>query len=617
MLVRRTMKTRTYLLSMLVAIIVPVVGMSTLGLSMLLQSERESRLRGIEEIANSTSLLIDSEIARAEASIRVAAHSREISTDDFPGLYRLLAATRTSPLSWTLVADYSGSGIINTLLPYGAPLAKNTGKWAADVYDAQAPRVGGYFMGASSKRGVVSVNVPVPAAAGKKYVVTQIFDPNYFNKVFQRHTLKPGWIIGVFDANGISIARNRNAGQFVGKPVRPALYEASRRHRNGLVDNITREGVRVYTVFVRSTLTNWTVAIGVPVDEIESPARLTTWYAAAALLAILGCAVGVAVFFARRIDGALNGATAAAQALANGTVVAVTPSGLQEADGLLHVLHRSGLELAQESAARAALEEERERLLALERSARLRAEAQDHAKDNFISMLSHELRNPLAAITNAVSVLRMPAMPAPSREKAWHIVSRQLAHLTHMVGDLLDVRRVLSGKVTLQTARVNVGELVKFCCDSKRVANTKDHDWTVSVVDAHADGDANRLAQIIDNILANAVKYTPAGGSIAVDVSCAGGMIVIDVSDTGAGIAADVLPTIFDSLVQGPTTIDRSQGGLGLGLSIARGLVHMHGGTITADSEGPGEGSRFTVHLPHAGEDADRPAAIQARPPAE
>jgi signal transduction histidine kinase len=130
------------------------------------------------------------------------------------------------------------------------------------------------------------------------------------------------------------------------------------------------------------------------------------------------------------------------------------------------------------------------------------------------------------------------------------------------------------------------------------VANAKDHAWTVSVVDAHTVGDANRLTQIVDNILTNAVKYTPAGGAINVRTFCADKKVVIEVTDTGVGIAAEVLPTIFESLVQGPTTIDRSQGGLGLGLSIARGLVHMHGGTITASSEGPGEGSTFTVRLP-------------------
>jgi signal transduction histidine kinase len=593
------MKTRTYLLLMLVALIVPVAGLAMFGLSMLLQFERDARIRAIEEIANSTSLLIDGEIARAEAATRVIANSREIETGDFEGLYRLLSSTRTTPLSWTLIADDSGSGVINTLVPYGTPLARNTGPWAANIYRAQKFHVGGYFIGTSSRRGVVSVNMPVPAAVGKKFVVTQIFDPNYFNKVFQRSALKPGWIVGVFDANGISIARSRSAGQFVGKRVRAELWEASRRQASGMVRHPTREGIEVYDMFVRSSLTNWTVAIGVPVEEIESAARQTTWYAALALLLVLGSAVTIAVLCARRIDQALGDATSAAQGLARGAVVTKAGrSGLQEADMLLGVLSDTGQALARESTARAALEEEREQLLATERSARRQAQAQDRAKDHFIAMLSHELRNPLAAITSAVALLQMPAAPARGKERAWEIVNRQLAHFTRMVGDLLDVRRVLSGKVTLQPARVNTGELLRQCCDAKMVGNAKEHEWSVAAIDAFTIGDRTRLTQVIDNILTNAIKYTPAGGRIAARMAATAETIAIEVADTGVGIAADVLPTIFDSLVQGPTTIDRSQGGLGLGLSIARGLVHMHGGTIEAHSDGLGTGSRFIIRLP-------------------
>jgi signal transduction histidine kinase len=329
---------------------------------------------------------------------------------------------------------------------------------------------------------------------------------------------------------------------------------------------------------------------------------MTTWYAGAGLVLILGTAVGVAVLFGRRIDHALRDATQAAGAIAKGEVIDARRSGLHEADELLDVLHAAGAELQRESAARARLEAERERLLATERDARLHAEAQDRAKDNFISMLSHELRNPLAAITSAVAVIQLPTMPAQNRERAWEIVNRQLAHFTRMVGDLLDLRRVLSGTVTLEKQRVNLGELVTFCCDSKCVTDTKDHEWIVSTADAWTTGDRTRLTQVVDNLLTNAIKYTPAGGTITARVYVDGPWAVVDISDTGVGIAADVLPTVFESLVQGPTTIDRSQGGLGLGLSIARGLIAMHGGTISAESGGHGEGSRFVVRVPANGD---------------
>jgi signal transduction histidine kinase len=595
------MKTRIYLLLMLVAIIVPVACLSMLGLSMLLRFERESRFHSIEEVARSTSLLIDSEIAIAEASINNIANSQDVATDNFERLHRLLSATRKSPLSWTLIADYEGNGLMNTLVPYGTPLAKRSGPWAAKIYDGQTTRVGGYFIGAQSKRGVVSVNVPLPISAGKKYVVTQIFDPNYFNKVFRRSALPASWIIGVSDAGGVTIARNRNAERFVGRRVRPELFDASRRQASGLLQHPTREGIEVYDVFVRSAATGWTVSIGVPVADIDSAARLTAWSAATALLAVLGGAVGIAVFFGRRIDKSLAHATLAAHALARGEITPVTRSNLKEADVLLGALHRTSVALAEESAARMALERERERLLDSERAARRQAETQSEAKDTFIAMLSHELRNPLAAIGSAVAVIRLPQAAAPKTDRAWEVVTRQLRRLTRMVDDLLDVRRVLSGNATLSKERVDIGGLLAFCCDSRSMAETKRHEWQVQTEDAWVLGDRTRLEQVIDNLLVNAMKFTPEGGRISVRNYSADGAVVIEVADTGVGIAADVLPTIFDSLVQGPTTIDRSQGGLGLGLSIARGLVQMHGGSVTAHSEGLGKGSTFVVRLPLVG----------------
>jgi signal transduction histidine kinase len=592
------MKTRTYLLLMLVAIIVPVACLSTLGLSMLLRFERESRFHRIEEVARSTSLLIDSEIAIAEASINNIANSQDIATDNFERLHRLLSATRKSPLSWTLIADVDGNGLMNTLVPYGTPLAKKSGNWAAKIYDGQKTHVGGYFIGAQSGRGVVSVNVPLPVSAGKKYVVTQIFDPAYFDKVFRRNTLPANWIIGVSDAGGVTIARNWNADRFVGLRVRPELFGASRRQAAGVLRHPTREGIEVYDVFVRSAATGWTVAIGVPAADIESASRLTAWSTATALLLVLGGAVGIAVFFGRRIDKSLEDATLAAHALARGEITPLTRSKLKEADVLLGELHRTSVALAEESAARIALERERERLLDSERAARRQAETQSEAKDTFIAMLSHELRNPLAAISSAIAVIRLPQMAAAKSDRAWEIVTRQLRHLTRMVEDLLDVRRVLSGKATLTKERVDVGGLLAFCCDSRRMAAAGRHEWRVQAEDGWVLGDRTRLEQIIDNLLVNAMKFTPEGGRITVRNYSDDGAAVIEVTDSGVGIAADVLPTIFDSLVQGPTTIDRSQGGLGLGLSIARGLVQMHGGSLTAHSEGLGKGSTFVVRLP-------------------
>ena len=592
------MKTRSYLLWMLVAVIVPVTILSVIGLSMLLQSERDARIRTIREMAHSTSLVIDGEILAAEASLRTVAYSRELREGNFAQLHALLSATRTSPLSWSLITDYEGSGQLNTLVPFGTPLAVRQGTWASKAYDAQHTHVSSYFIGTLSKRGVVSVDVPVPAVFDKKYVVTQIFDPSYFNKVFQRNTLQPNWIIGIFDAEGRSIARNKEAARLVGKPVRPELLAASRQQESGMIRNTTREGAEVYSMFARSALTGWTVAIGVPLEEIAAPASVTTRLAATAMLAMLGAAVAIAIFFGRRIDTSIRNATAAAHALARGDVPPATRSHLQEANVLLEVLHQTGIALSGERTARMTLERERERLLALETSARLRAEADSIGKDNFIAMLSHELRNPLAAITGAVTVIRLPNLPVQKSEKAWDIVRRQLNQLTRMVEDLLDVRRVLSGKVTLDRQRVNIGSVVRFCCDSRIMASPRQFIWDIQTGDAWVLGDKTRIEQIVDNLLVNAMKFSAEGTRISVHSFSAGGIVTIDVADQGIGIAAEDLPTIFDALVQAPTAIDRSRGGLGLGLSIVRGLVDMHAGTISAHSSGAHMGSVFTVRFP-------------------
>lgn len=602
------MKTRTYLLLMLAAILLPVAGISVLGLSMLLHSERAAHLRSIEEVADSTSLLVDNEIAAAEASINIIANSEDIRLDNFASLHRLLSATRRSPLSWTLIADTDGNGLMNTFVPWGTPLARHTGNWAARTYDAQATRVDGYFFGLKSKRGVVSVNVPVPALAGKKYVVSQIFDSSYFNKVFRRNSLPRGWMSSIFDANGITIAHNTDADAAVGGHVRPALLAAARSRRSGRSAYTARDGTDMVDLFVHSAYTDWTVVVAVPAAEIESASRMTTWYAGLTLFAVLGGAVGIAVFFGRRLDRSLRHATQAAHALALGAVSPATRSQLKEADALLDVLHNASLALSRESAARAALECERERLLESERGARRQAEAQSEAKDHFIAMLSHELRNPLAAISSAVSLLRLPNAGAAATEKAWTIVARQLRHLTRMVDDLLDVRRVSSGKVKLDRQNVDIGAIARQCCDARMLAAAGRHRWDVDTREAWVLGDRTRLEQIIDNLLTNAVKFTPDGGRIGLRTMVEGGTVVIEVTDSGVGIEAGFLPTMFDALVQGPTTIDRSQGGLGLGLAIARRLAEMHGGSITAHSDGLGKGAIFTIRLPLLLAQDDAPA---------
>jgi signal transduction histidine kinase/CheY-like chemotaxis protein len=241
-----------------------------------------------------------------------------------------------------------------------------------------------------------------------------------------------------------------------------------------------------------------------------------------------------------------------------------------------------------------------------EQTAREEAEAANRTKDEFLAMLGHELRNPLGAVTSAVGVLHL-LEPEPDERIAQlrEIISRQVRHLTRLVDDLLDVARLASGRLELQRTVVDLGKLVEQCV-AVLSARTRGHRLEVAVGRAVVYGDAARLEQIVTNLLDNAVKYTPPGGSVRVLLTPEAGRATLRVRDSGIGIAPDLLPRIFDLFTQGVRALDRERGGLGLGLAVVKRLVSMHGGRVWAESGGPGLGSEFIVELPLA----DAPAEV-------
>ena len=231
-------------------------------------------------------------------------------------------------------------------------------------------------------------------------------------------------------------------------------------------------------------------------------------------------------------------------------------------------------------------------------SGRDRAEQENQAKDEFMAMLAHELRNPLSAISSAVQVLEASnSHDTKAALRARSIIARQVHHLARLVDDLLEVGRVVTGKIMLDLRPIDFADLVHrtLAMFSERRG---DQQLEIKTQSAWIEGDIVRMEQIVSNIVGNAVKYTPAGGSIHVHLTTEGDEAVLRVEDTGYGIAPELLPRVFDLFVQGERTLDRAQGGLGIGLTLVRRLVALHGGTVSASSEGPGRGSTFTVRLP-------------------
>jgi signal transduction histidine kinase/CheY-like chemotaxis protein len=243
---------------------------------------------------------------------------------------------------------------------------------------------------------------------------------------------------------------------------------------------------------------------------------------------------------------------------------------------------------------------EREKLLQRERELRSQAEVASRAKDDFLAMLSHELRNPLAAATSAVHVLEATGPPEDrQRAQATAILGRQLRHLGRLLDDLLDVALVTGGGIALERKPTDLARTVLDGVDALRIAGRlEDHELAVDARPVWVLADPARLEQVVTNLLANAVKYTPAGGHIKVSTEAAGTDAVLRVEDDGIGISEETLPFLFELFFQVERPLSRPQGGLGLGLTLVRRLVELHGGTVQAASEGPGKGAAFVVRLP-------------------
>jgi signal transduction histidine kinase/CheY-like chemotaxis protein len=259
------------------------------------------------------------------------------------------------------------------------------------------------------------------------------------------------------------------------------------------------------------------------------------------------------------------------------------------------------------------------------RRAETRLEEASKRKDEFLAMLSHELRNPLAPISNAVEIIRRIGAHDAKLMWATDITDRQVRQLTRLVDELLDVARISQGKIVLQPSSVDLAALVGQCVEMHRPGLAARHQLLTQALPAqpvwiHAD--AARLQQVISNLLSNANKYTQEGGSLHVAVDVEHGQAVLSVRDNGMGIEADLLPRVFDLFEQGKRALDRNQGGLGVGLTLVQRLVKLHGGRVEALSAGAGKGAEFRVYLPwvqRAGEgasqpgDATRPAAAAGR----
>jgi PAS domain S-box-containing protein len=225
----------------------------------------------------------------------------------------------------------------------------------------------------------------------------------------------------------------------------------------------------------------------------------------------------------------------------------------------------------------------------------------ERRRERFLAVLAHELRNPLAPMANAVELLRLASDEPATREMARNMLKRQLSHMVRLVNDLMDASRLTHDRLVLHKERVELASILRHAVESVRT-QCEERSQTLTVEDSSPavvlDADPIRLVQIFINLLNNAIKYTDPGGCITLRSRVVDDRVQVDVKDNGVGIPTDKLELVFEQFAQVDSSLERSRGGLGIGLSLVRGLVTMHGGNVTASSEGPGRGSTFRVCLP-------------------
>ncbi len=353
-----------------------------------------------------------------------------------------------------------------------------------------------------------------------------------------------------------------------------------------------RQGVVGFAVIPRL---GWVVAVERPRASALAGVRRGRDLAFGLLLLVIPLTVAAGIFAARRIARPLGDLSQAVDAMTAGDLAAPVPASRDVAE--VARLSSAFQEMRDRLAERTA-ESER---LAAELRARADALAEaDRRKDEFLAMLAHELRNPLGAIANASYLLEQLG-PTEPQVKPVTIIRRQIQHLVRMVDDLLDVSRITRGKVELRRQPLDLDEVLRHAADTARpLAEAREQSLRVELPSEPLplDGDATRLEQVFTNLLRNAVKFTEPLGHIEVSARRQGDEAVVCVRDNGIGISADLLPRIFDLFAQGEQGLDRSGAGLGIGLTLVRSLVEMHGGHVEARSEGKGRGSEFEVRLP-------------------
>ncbi len=600
---------RTHLLLLVLGTMIPALVVAGLLVRRVVSDDRAASERSLVDVARAQALAVDAEIAATIRALETLSQSTRLDNQELAAFHTIAQRVQRVQPSWltVILLDVGGHQVVNTGIPFGAPMpAAADPESVRETVATRAPVVGGLRTGPGGRFGV-PVRVPVVRDDSVAFVLTAVVTPDGIAELIKgRQQLTAEWTRAVVDGTGTIIARTRDPQRFVGKAATAASVAHFAVAREGVFNEKALDGAEVSAAFSHGEVTGWVSAVAVQRNVLEAPLR-RSMLALGGLGLLLLASGGVGVFYiSRRVAHDIASASYAAEALAAGRPVTPRPSTVTEVAKLGDALVRSGALLE-------AHERSRNDYVKQVETARADAEAANRAKDEFLAMLGHELRNPLAPVLTALQLMKMRGDTSSMRER--DVIDRQVRHLARLVDDLLDVARLRGGKVQLRHDRFELNAAVQRAVEIASPLISERRHYLLTEVPASGmpiDGDELRIAQVLSNLLTNAAKYTDPGGHISLVATAKDGMAVIQCIDDGTGIAPELKPRLFNLFAQGERAIDRGLGGLGLGLAVARSLTELHGGTLDVDSDGPGKGSRFTVRLPLAR--GGTPAAVRTEP---
>jgi len=515
--------------------------------------------------------------------------------------------------------DYANLGLIQlsgdvscTAVPSKAPVNLADRSHFRRAVHLRRFVAGGYVFGRVIQKHTVNLTYPVFDDQQRvQAVVFAALDLTKLDRFVADIQLPSGSLLLTADSEGKIISRKPNPEAWFGKQVSPEMRNAMAAEPGKPVVLTGPDGVERLHRFSRvgsNGLSDYTVTIGIPVDDITANARHDHMLDLLALAATIGLALMAAWFVGdvlvlRRVQRLAN----TANSIASGTLEA--RSGITYGKEEISELAR-----ALDAMAEALQEKELQH-----QKAENQLREADRRKDEFLAMLAHELRNPLAPISAGAQLLQSGHASEAAVQRTAGIIVRQVHHMTRLVDDLLDVSRVTRGLVTLARAPLDVKKIVADAVEqAEPLLKASQHNFEVALAPYPlvVTGDHKRLVQVLVNVLNNAAKYTPAGGAVKLSAYAENGRIKLIVSDNGIGMSPELRRHVFDLFAQADRNSDRSQGGLGLGLALVKSLVELHGGSVAVESEGEQKGSTFTISLPATPQQqpAQEPAGDRARP---